>query len=44
VESIKEFIVGQKQENQQREENKVRISLNQLKFFLEFPEFLGEVG
>jgi len=38
VESIKEFIVGQKQENRNAKKKKVRYK------FFEFPEFLGEVG
>jgi len=40
VESTKNFIVGQKHENQQREENKAWYKLK----FFEFPEFLREVG
>jgi len=38
VESIKEFIVGQKQENYVK---KKKYDINA---FFEFPQFLGEVG
>jgi len=39
MESIKDFMVGQKQENWQREETNYGIDA-----LFDFPEFLGEVG